>query len=653
MFAIEQEAMLVFNVGDSAYCDMELGKLRRWAGLFRECLVHGHDDSESEGERKGQDGQGGHLRVGYDNLSQSGDLGQGQEQGEVHLLDEGSGEESLSSEESLGAAGYHQRQNQHSHGNNPYAARKVHTFPGRMHVPDIVRGPFMADFRDFFRNLCTHVREVTPLTAGQVNSWAYTRANEEAIRIAVQADPFARAGLERAGATATATAATAIAATGIPPMRGTAGAEGAIQWEKTCRAMGGAAATVAKVATAALHFIHPFAPRSAQLLYSDMVLAATLATIFGYWKAPLRPWDGRDVALGCAVFRRRCADLDYEDLCALLEMRVFVDSGVMVCKRLERSLALPAWAVLKRHDFYQNPARNILSRWVLEVVKLMSRLSVQGGRAGADYSNCDVAHVQHVRWGPDVLDGGNGGRQLLGEILTACMQKCLIYEDRNCMVRYYYDRGGLDNLQAQCIGCFDSPQLVRVYHSDEDTFVSVSVSSDRLLKGHSVPDWTYFSRTRVRDLISMLQPSFTEILEGKVQKYDIKEGGQHKWYQLLAQWASLDNTSIEFGVNLLRSRFMVLSRLGHMHGYLVRMEMFEERFGEVRILVYGLNRDKDKGGDAVGYLADRGRVFELLPHCDPNAEKDKLDQLDTQGVAYIFSDRLEVRYHPPICFSLV
>lgn len=217
--------------------------------------------------------------------------------------------------------------------------------------------------------------------------------------------------------------------------------------------------------------------------------------------------------------------------------------------------------------------------------------------------------------------------ELLGDLLHACMQKALIYENTNCLVKYYYDRGNLSSTERQCIDSFMTPQHVCVYHSNEETFVGVKVDGSRLLRDQCVPNWKFFSRMRVRDLITMLQPNYTEIVEGKVKKFNIKPGGTHKWYQLLSEWASLDNISDQFQITLLRSRFLVLSKLGMVKGYLVRMEVFEERFGEVRILVYGVHPT-----GAVNYLVDRKSVYELMNYCDTYAEKDKLDALDTQSI---------------------
>lgn len=255
------------------------------------------------------------------------------------------------------------------------------------------------------------------------------------------------------------------------------------------------------------------------------------------------------------------------------------------------------------------------------------RFSNYGGRANESFANCPVSAVHNLRWYEDVLDPHNGGIELLGNILQSCLRNSLIYENKTCPVKYYYDRGDLGSTERQCIDSFVTPQNVHVYHSNEDVIVGVSVNGAHLQRGQSIPNWKFFNKMKLRDLITMLQPNLTEIIEGKVKKYNIKDGGPHKWYELLAEWASLDNISENFQITLLRSRYMILSKLGLINGYLIRMEMFEERFGEVRILIYGI-----LPSGAVNYLVDRKKVYDLMNYCDTYAEKDKLDALNTHAI---------------------
>ena len=206
----------------------------------------------------------------------------------------------------------------------------------------------------------------------------------------------------------------------------------------------------------------------------------------------------------------------------------------------------------------------------------------------------------------------SGGVQLLGDLLHACMEKSLIYENPSCSVKYYYDRGNMESTERQCIDSFNTTQHVRVYHCNEETFVGVKITNGRLKRRQKLNTWHYFARMRVRDLITMLQPNYTEIVEGKVKKYNLKNP-DHSWYKLLSQWACLDNITTPFNITLLRSRYLVLSKLGVVKGYMVRMEIFEERFGEVRILVYGI---QETGTMTFSFLFFYFRIFLLqIHHC--------------------------------------
>jgi len=48
-----------------------------------------------------------------------------------------------------------------------------------------------------------------------------------------------------------------------------------------------------------------------------------------------------------------------------------------------------------------------------------------------------------------------------------------------------------------------------------------------------------------------------------------QEGGPHRWYELLSEWVSLDHISDRYSTQLLRSRYLVLSKLGVSKGYMV------------------------------------------------------------------------------------
>ena len=76
--------------------------------------------------------------------------------------------------------------------------------------------------------------------------------------------------------------------------------------------------------------------------YSDAVLAATLAAILGHWSSPpLIKWTMRDVAMGCRCFRDECREMNYSQFSALLELKRFLPHcDLALSKRLDRALQL-------------------------------------------------------------------------------------------------------------------------------------------------------------------------------------------------------------------------------------------------------------------------------------------------------------------------
>lgn len=363
MFAVDQPGMIDFNVGESAYCDLSLGKIRNLASLFRECLVYEEGDiyedaseeSESDDERPDTAaGRSQSRKVSFaTSLVSAGDsvvVGQSEPaESSVELAgqtdavtavgqsrpeqqgDDPAATADPSAKAALSKAPTSPKSLQRS-GSVTFnletssapaqSARRGSSFstqrPRRRRldavpVPTYVREAFMRDFHHFVTHIAQKLRTVDERTAVDIRYKVRTPG-------VTDADRESRDDRMEYGSPS-------------PPP----------QW-------------------------------TSPLLYSDMVLAATIATILGLWQAPLTPWTGSDIARGSNAFRKRCLTLSYDELCAILEMREFVDSSVVVCKRLERAIEISAaWTVLRQHDFYLHPARSILVRWAVEIVELMTR----------------------------------------------------------------------------------------------------------------------------------------------------------------------------------------------------------------------------------------------------------------------------------------
>jgi hypothetical protein len=153
---------------------------------------------------------------------------------------------------------------------------------------------------------------------------------------------------------------------------------------------------------------------------------------------------------------------------------------------------------------------------------------------------------------------------------------------------------------------------------------------------------------------------------------------------------SADSLS-RFNTAIIRSRFLVLSKLGEVSGYFSRLEIYEERFAELRILIFvnkcdlyphlkqlqtsgeafdrlemlkshyklnAMRKQKSSGQSPQGrldflsasksethalqLLVDRAAVYSLSASADPLIEAQKLETFDTAALSYIFSNRLQI-----------
>ena len=126
--------------------------------------------------------------------------------------------------------------------------------------------------------------------------------------------------------------------------------------------------------------------------------------------------------------------------------------------------------------------------------------------------------------------------------------------------------------------------------------------------------------------------------EGRVQNYDVGEGGKDKWWEIVSNWARLEPVGKKMNLTLLRSRYLMLTKVGRVNGHLCRFEIFEERFAEVLILVSGLENT-----GTVYFRVDRHMIAKLLSVADEHLEKFSIQMKEALAIAYIFSDRLQVK----------
>eukprot|EP01038_Epipyxis_sp_PR26KG_P004344 gene4344-6147_t len=403
-------------------------------------------------------------------------------------------------------------------------------------------------------------------------------------------------------------------------------------------------------------------------IYADLVLAATFSFMTGFWTdVDLSDWSLHHLLTGAERFMQACQTLSNNQLCDLINISsistlkcdLFLKSKLEKAKLLDR-----AWSYLACLDLYNSPARYVFYKWIQEMFILLETLCLSGGWANSSsYDSLKVDFVRNMNWNNDICCK-DPLTELVGELLFECFKPQLVYEEPNCPMKYYFDRQNFESIDEQSIGTALMTQHVCVYQLNDLAIVGVKINNNGRNEEDSVSlrlpklGWKFFNIIETKEIIRMAQPNNTEIFEGKVKKYDLKSG-KYTWFQLLSRWVCLDNIGEKFGIELIRARHLILSKLGVINGYLIRQEIFEERFGEVRILLYGLKSkinafsliedipSKEGGnynnkGGAVTFMVDRNVIFQLIQVCDLYEEKDKLEALDAQSIAYIFSDRLKI-----------
>lgn len=158
------------------------------------------------------------------------------------------------------------------------------------------------------------------------------------------------------------------------------------------------------------------------------------------------------------------------------------------------------------------------------------------------------------------------------------------------------------------------------------------------------------SRTdRIKQLLNNLNNDVevsNDIHKSKVDLFTKIVGRKEMYfYNLLSNWSCIDSFGGQLNTSIMRARYLVLSSLSKIGGYNVRLEAYEERFGEIRLLVFGLEGESkisnsQNSKQIYEFYVNRQVSFSLLPYSDERLEKPKLEGFDTLGMVYLFADRL-------------
>lgn len=223
--------------------------------------------------------------------------------------------------------------------------------------------------------------------------------------------------------------------------------------------------------------------------------------------------------------------------------------------------------------------------------------------------------------------------RLVSDVLSACLQERLVYESINCPVVTYEVRKDRDSTSRQALGTLAEERHVRIYHRGNVAYIAVNKAAG-ICANEGAPDmnesYFQFHSITIHDFLFMVRPNSSEILEGRVNHMVMETAND--WARYLASWTRIDNTGSNVEVKSLRTRNLILSTLGYICGYNCRLEIFEERYGEVLFLVFGMS---DKG--ALRFACDSTVMNAVMSVCDLHEEREKLETVDAAAIAGIYS----------------
>jgi len=262
-----------------------------------------------------------------------------------------------------------------------------------------------------------------------------------------------------------------------------------------------------------------------------------------------------------------------------------------------------------------------------------------------------------------------------GDVMHLLLQKFQVFRSDQSCWKLYYNRNCLNSLLVQSLGTLvvdvcrnqeasnERNSEICIYHFDDQIFIELTLANNINLftptdtnceSLHSLEKLglckdlknKYFRRfmmlTNVHNVVNMLQPNYSEIFEGSINSAipTLKGADNTDCYKLFSKWLCFDVIGNSFILSLVRARYLILSNIGKISGYNLRVEVYEEKFGEILLVVFGLH-DKEK--DIYQVKVDRTEVYSLLKYCDEQYEREKLEAFNSLKMSYIFSNRLVVK----------
>jgi hypothetical protein len=212
-----------------------------------------------------------------------------------------------------------------------------------------------------------------------------------------------------------------------------------------------------------------------------------------------------------------------------------------------------------------------------------------------------------------------------------CFKDAKVFEKKQ-KVSVVADRDDVHSMVRPVNKTCVEKKIIRVYHVYDDAYICVQVDRP------NQPPVYYFNILPTIEVTNLFNATNIEIYEGRIPKYDFKSG-KDTWEKLLASFTQVDRRDGTLIVSSIRSRYLILSRIGPLAGFSARFEFFENKQGEVAIIIHGLHN-----GKSMHYLVDTPVLTELDKFADTFHERGKLEDMDAVSTAAIVADRLQVRH---------
>lgn len=369
-----------------------------------------------------------------------------------------------------------------------------------------------------------------------------------------------------------------------------------------------------------------------------VLLFATLSGILHLWEPPVAEWSSKDFYLGVKAFKSFYTSPIA--LCELLAVAEFPPTNALSWSQIEpATLYEEQWELLKHTSFYDEPVVSSLVQWTLAAIEFLQYGTQRGGIVAKDHMR-DVQSCIELDWLEDIQN--SIATEIVGTILHQSLEGNILYKNNKCKLFTYYTINNFEDTTGQMMRMTTNYLPVCVYQAGRDIYVSVDMSNTNLgdttkYESHLKTKKNsrhYFNRISTSDYIAMLQSNSTEIFEGRIPKFNFDES--YTWPMNLSETTRLNVENGVLTVSNVRAKYLQMSLLGVLDGHKCRVEIFEETFGVISMIVYGISHF------AMEMRIDEDLYSRLMFLSDSDEERMPLENCNAALTSAIFADRLRI-----------